>query len=164
MTSYLKSHGPFDVLLGFSQGAIIITVLTALRLKAVREKGAPPPEWLLNVRRECRARMRVTVKHRGVLSSTSVCTHQVLVCGMPPRDNRYIELTTQPPIDFPCTLMFGKKDHFYSYGQRLREIYVKPDVFEHERGHEFPAGTDPLNDEWVESMRRKLGVQQRALV
>ena len=83
---------------------------------------------------------------------------QVLVCGMPPRDNRYIELTTQPPIDFPCSLMFGKKDPFYSYGQRLREIYVKPDVFEHERGHEFPASSDPLNEQWVESLRKRLGV------
>jgi predicted esterase len=85
----LVERGPFDVLLGFSQGAIIISILTALRLKAARESGAPPPEWRMNV----------------------------LVCGMPPRDNRYIELTTTPPMEFPCIQVFGQRDPFYSYGQ-----------------------------------------------
>ena len=133
VASHIAHHGPYDVLLGFSQGAIIITILTAQRLKAAREQGAAPPEWLLNV----------------------------LVCGMPPRDDRYIELTTKPPIDFPCSLMFGKKDGFYAYGQRLRDIYVNPDIFEHERGHEFPAATDPLNQQWVESMRKRLGLVEK---
>ena len=54
---YIAANGPYDVLLGFSQGAIIITILTALRLKAAREKGAAPPEWLLNVRRSDERRM-----------------------------------------------------------------------------------------------------------
>ncbi|KAL1529379.1 hypothetical protein AB1Y20_000331 [Prymnesium parvum] len=50
VSSYMSTHGPFDVLLGFSQGAIIITLLTAMRLKAAREHGGSPPDWLLNVR------------------------------------------------------------------------------------------------------------------
>ena len=38
-------EGPFDALLGFSQGAILITMLTARRLQRAQRGLAPPPTW-----------------------------------------------------------------------------------------------------------------------
>jgi len=113
---YIADNGPFDILCGFSQGAIVITLLTAILLNKAREGQGPGPSW----------------------------SHNLLFSGIPPRDDAYRALfpavTTQnAPLQFPTTLIYGKKDPFYRYGQRLREIYDKPIVFEHEEGHKFPA-------------------------
>ena len=70
----IETRGPFDVLLGFSQGAIPVTCLTAKRLERQRN-GGEGPEWKMNL----------------------------IVCGIPPRDNRYIELTRE--LAFPCCLV-----------------------------------------------------------
>ena len=70
----IEARGPFDILLGFSQAAVPITCLTAMRLKRQRNGGAPP-EWKMNV----------------------------LVCGIPPRDKRYVDMTKE--LSFPCCLV-----------------------------------------------------------
>ena len=42
----IRDDGPYDGLLGFSQGAVVITLLTAARL---REGRGGPPDWRFNV-------------------------------------------------------------------------------------------------------------------
>ena len=43
------------------------------------------------------------------------------------------------------------------YGQRLQQVYVDPDVFVHDRAHEFPRRGDAIYADWVEAMNRRLG-------
>lgn len=74
----------------------------------------------------------------------------ILFSGLPPRDTRYVTF-----VDFPCTLVFGKNDMFYGYGQRLRELYPSPAVFEHDEGHRFPVNTS-FNEKFVEHCRAVL--------
>ena len=108
----IAARGPFDALLAFSQGAIVTTLLTALALERQRTSssvdGAPPPPlpWRRNV----------------------------LVCGMPPRDELYAKLLA-PPLDFPCTLIHGKADEYYAHGLRLNQVYRAASVYEHPDGH-----------------------------
>ena len=71
--------------------------------------------------------------------------HNILVCGMPPRDERYMReffLPPAPPLDFPCTLVHGRQDEFYEYGKRLDAIYPNATVFEHPDGHKFPGSKE----------------------
>ena len=46
----------YDAVLGFSQGAVLLTLLTALRL----QRGETPPPWRLNV---CVAGMPCATAH-----------------------------------------------------------------------------------------------------
>ncbi|GAQ79107.1 hypothetical protein KFL_000240390 [Klebsormidium nitens] len=42
VTDYLTMHGPFDGLMGFSQGAIVSSILVALQQKGAVLQGVPP--------------------------------------------------------------------------------------------------------------------------
>lgn len=104
--------GPFDALLGFSQGAILITMLSARRLKRAREGVGPPPSWRSNV----------------------------LICGMPVRAEglrRELGLD-ETPLEFPCTIAQGTSDPFYPWARRVDEHYVAPTTVSYDEGHRFP--------------------------
>ena len=45
----IERHGPYDGLIGFSQGAIVITMGTARRLERAAKGLGPPPTWRVNV-------------------------------------------------------------------------------------------------------------------
>ena len=85
--------GAYDGLLGFSQGAVLITLLTARRLSCSTPPGggdvAAPPSWRFNV----------------------------LVAGMPVRDDRYAPLFASP-LSWPCVIAQGRTDPFYEWRQR----------------------------------------------
>eukprot|EP00316_Scyphosphaera_apsteinii_P012995 CAMPEP_0119323928 /NCGR_PEP_ID=MMETSP1333-20130426/61962_1 /TAXON_ID=418940 /ORGANISM="Scyphosphaera apsteinii, Strain RCC1455" /LENGTH=227 /DNA_ID=CAMNT_0007331499 /DNA_START=60 /DNA_END=740 /DNA_ORIENTATION=- len=49
LENHIEEHGPYDVLAGFSQGTIVITMLTARRLEQATRGLAPPPSWRLNL-------------------------------------------------------------------------------------------------------------------
>ena len=106
---HIDMHGPYHTLLGFSQGAILITMLTALRLQRAASADGPPPSW----------------------------QHNVLVCGMPVRANSYRHLFTSP-LDFPCTVAQGQKDPAYEYCRRLASQYAAAEYMEYPDGHRFP--------------------------
>ncbi|KAL1530312.1 hypothetical protein AB1Y20_001222 [Prymnesium parvum] len=129
---HISAHGPFDILLGFSQGAILTSLLTAHCLQRKRVGGLGP-SWAMNV----------------------------LVCGMIPRDKHWIDLMEQQPINFPACIVIGKRDRFFSDGRRLAELYVEPELFEHQGGHEFPASTDPVYSAWMKSLRSQLKIDSR---
>ena len=125
----IAKRGPFDALLAFSQGSIVTTLLTALTLERQRTSGGAPPAW----------------------------RHNVLVCGIPPRDDRYLKLFSPPApaLDFPCTIVHGAKDEMYAYGQRLNTIYPSAKVFEHPDGHKFPSSVE-LTETIAEHLRAAL--------
>ena len=107
-----QADGPFDGVLGFSQGAILITMLSARRLKRAREGVGPPPSWRSNV----------------------------LICGMPVRAEglrRELGLD-ETPLEFPCTIAQGTSDPFYPWARRVDEHYVAPTTVSYDEGHRFP--------------------------
>jgi len=111
---HIEAHGPYDALLGFSQGAIIVTMLTARRLERAARGEATPPSWLCNV----------------------------LLSGMAPRAGKYRPIP-KPPVPylagFPVVSVIGRKDPFYDYSWLLFDIHDRLVWLEHEGGHEAPA-------------------------
>ena len=99
---------PFDALLGFSQGAVLITLLTALRL----QRGAPPPSWRLNI---CVAGMPVRAECYAHL------------CG-----------EDAPPLDFPAVVAQGTEDPLFDWCSRLAGRYAAPEQITFAEGHRFP--------------------------
>lgn len=110
---HVERHGPYDTLLGFSQGAILITMLTASRLARARAGTASPPSW----------------------------RHNVLVCGLPVRANSFYPLLSSP-LDFPCTVAQGRDDPMFQWCTRLASQYVEAEVYEYGDGHRFPRSRE----------------------
>ena len=103
---------PYDALLGFSQGAVLLTLLTALRL----QPGAPPPSWRGNI---CVAGMPVRDDRFAPL--------------FPP---------TAPPLALPCVIAQGTADPFYGWCRRLAHSYAAPLEVSYDEGHRFPHGKE----------------------
>ena len=101
-----------DALLGFSQGAILITMLTALRL----QPGATPPSWRANI---LVAGMPVRAD-----SFASLCGEGA------------------PPLRFPTLIAQGTEDPFYEWCRRLERSYDAPELFNYDEGHRFPHKRD----------------------
>ena len=129
---HVAAHGPFGVLVGFSQGAILASVLTAYCLQRERE-GGRGPSWQMNL----------------------------LVCAMVPRDRRWIDLMEAQPLDFPASIVVGKQDRFFQDGLRLSSLYVTPQLYQHEGGHDFPALKDATHGEWMHGLRSRLEIDSR---
>ena len=114
--AHVEANGPYDALLGFSQGAIVVTMLTARRLERWNRGEAPPPSWLCNV----------------------------LLSGMAPRAGPYRPWPA-PAVpyvsNFPVISCIGTKDTFYEYAKLLRHIHDRLEWYEHPGGHE--ASKDP---------------------
>jgi len=108
---HIDECGPYDALLGFSQGAILITLATAVRLHRARTGLGPPPSW----------------------------RHNVLVCGMPVRAAEYAD-QLKTPLDFPSTISQGREDPAYEWCRRLAAQYADANYLEHPDGHRFPRG------------------------
>ena len=49
LEAYMAANGPYDVLIGFSMGAIMITMLTARTLQRAAKGECAPPTWRCNV-------------------------------------------------------------------------------------------------------------------
>ena len=117
LEAHIESNGPYDLLSGFSQGAIMVTMLTARRLQRAAKGEGPPPSWKANL----------------------------LLSALPPRASPYAPIfppdgtpmhRTPPIASFPAIACMGRKDGFFSYGEDgLRSIYGKLQWFEHEGGH-----------------------------
>jgi predicted esterase len=129
---HIETSGPYDALVGFSQGGIIITMLTARRLQRAARGEATPPSWRCNV----------------------------LLASMPPRTTAYAPAFPEPlspPISasYPCVAVVGKKDPFLQYARRLQTLYGRMDWFEHAGGHES-AKEPEVNTEVAAAIWRAL--------
>lgn len=106
-------EGRYVALLGFSQGGILITMLTALRLERARRGLGPGPSWSCNA----------------------------LVCSMPVRSNdmaKNLQVGDASPLAFPSVIAQGLQDPFYEWCRRLPRSYVSPEVMDFDEGHRFP--------------------------
>eukprot|EP00966_Prymnesium_polylepis_P231154 5349148-Prymnesium_polylepis.1 len=124
----LRDKGPFDVLVGFSQGAILVTIMTALRLRQERAGGSGP-EWRCNM----------------------------LACGMPPRDTEFADIVRSQALNFPAVALLGREDRFYEDGNLLSGMYTDATTLDHPGGHEFPPrGSGDVYARCVEELERRL--------
>lgn len=109
----LAEHGPYDLLVGYSQGSALATILTAL---AERGDLAPnDPSW------------------RGVVLFNS---------GPPPRDPRVLPLFEEGPLETPSIhVLGGPTDMVYEGQKAVVELWSPRSrtVLEHGEGHVTPT-------------------------
>jgi predicted esterase len=133
--AYIEEHGPFDALLGFSQGGIVVTMLTQRRLDRAARGVGKPPSWRCNI----------------------------LMSSMSPRSGpcRAVPKPVKPPLHgFPAISIVGSKDHFYKNCHLLHNIYDNLQWFEHDGGHHAPSSKE-LNAEIACAIWRTLGFEQQ---
>jgi hypothetical protein len=115
MRQYTAEAGPFDVYLGFSQGACLATVLAADAVsRSKRDAAVTPPQMV------------------------------VLFCGISPAKGAIAGAqewlpTMDAPLELPSMHILGKEDKAYRRGVELTKLYCPNErhVFEHSGGHRF---------------------------
>lgn len=114
---HLRAHGPYDLVVGFSQGSVLLTILTMWYLR--RERRLP---WKMAI---CTCGVRVSgVNIQALFMDT---------------DGR--ELI----VPLPSVHILGKQDPLYEHSFELIDMYASTPsiqrlVFEHDEGHKFPSG------------------------
>ncbi|RLN63509.1 hypothetical protein BBJ28_00019486 [Nothophytophthora sp. Chile5] len=119
MDEQLQALGEFDVAVGFSQGSIMITLLSMWYLTKLNKRW-----WKLVV---CVCGVRV----RGINVRELFETHEGEMIQVP----------------FPSIHIAGQKDSLYEESLRLQEMYVEHAkgsplerlLLEHDGGHKFPS-------------------------
>ncbi|XP_059279680.1 uncharacterized protein LOC132033658 isoform X2 [Lycium ferocissimum] len=101
-------HGPFDGLLGFSQGAILSGALPALQDKGVGLTKVPKIKYL------------------------------IIISGAKLQNKPLAEKAYSSAITCPSVHFLGERDYLKKYGMELLESYVDPVVIHHPRGHTIP--------------------------
>ncbi|KAH7488546.1 hypothetical protein PRIC1_007340 [Phytophthora ramorum] len=115
----LRRHGPFDVVIGFSQGAALLTILTM---------------WYL---------------HHGNVRwwKLVICVGGVDVSGVNVRSLFLDKLGNRMSVPMPSIHLIGKTDPLYHESHRLALSWAdKADpndfnkwIYEHDGGHKFPS-------------------------
>ncbi|XP_031120166.1 dihydrofolate reductase-like [Ipomoea triloba] len=105
---YMIKHGPFDGLLGFSQGAILSGALPGLQEKGVALKKVPKIKYL------------------------------IIIGGAIVKDKEVAEMAYASPVSCPSVHFIGKEDFLREPGLHLIESCVDPLVIHHPKGHTIP--------------------------
>ena len=118
--SHIERNGPYDALVGFSQGGVMVTMLTARLLERARRGEGAPPTWRCNV----------------------------LISSLPPRIWTGAPARTPRCAGFPAVSTMGSNDPFFAYAKtHLPPCYDDLVWLEHDGTHAAPpAGhaTDTL--------------------
>ncbi|KAK9047038.1 hypothetical protein V6N11_052902 [Hibiscus sabdariffa] len=101
-------QGPFDGLLGFSQGALLSGGLPGLQAKGV------------------------------ALTKVGMIKYLIIIGGAKFRDKSVAEKAYSSPIQCPSVHFLGEKDFLKPYGLELLESYVDPVIIHHPQGHTIP--------------------------
>ncbi|RAL40628.1 hypothetical protein DM860_006698 [Cuscuta australis] len=101
-------EGPFDGLLGFSQGAILSAALPGLQEKGVALTKVPKIKYL------------------------------IIIGGAKLRDESIAEKAYATPITCPCVHFIGENDFLREPGTQLLRSFVDPLVIRHPKGHTIP--------------------------
>mmetsp|Transcript_10082 Transcript_10082/g.25258 ORF Transcript_10082/g.25258 Transcript_10082/m.25258 type:complete len:591 (-) Transcript_10082:52-1824(-) len=129
LRNFIMTEGPFDVLVGFSQGCIMAHLFMAyFRKDAPGGLEKYPKRWQHAIHSADQMPWRISV----------------FFAGMHVRDKDYFHLF-ENKLDHPTIQVFGKLDEYYDYGRDgfgnkpQEEYYVDPIVMTHEQSHEFPT-------------------------
>ncbi|CAK9149009.1 unnamed protein product [Ilex paraguariensis] len=101
-------HGPFDGLLGFSQGAILSAALPGLQAKGVALAKVPRINFL------------------------------IIIGGAKLKNASLAEKAYSSLVDCPSVHFLGETDFLKQYGVELLESFVDPVVIHHPKGHTIP--------------------------
>ncbi|XP_019175052.1 PREDICTED: rhodanese-like domain-containing protein 6 [Ipomoea nil] len=101
-------YGPFDGLLGFSQGAMLSAALPGLQDKGVGLANVPKIRYL------------------------------IIIGGAKLKNQDIAEKAYSLPIKCPSVHFLGKEDFLKEYGSELLESFVDPVVIHHPKGHTIP--------------------------
>ncbi|XP_010272959.1 PREDICTED: esterase AGAP003155-like [Nelumbo nucifera] len=101
-------HGPFDGLLGFSQGAILSAALPGLQAKGLALTRVPKIKFVI------------------IIGGAKFMSPTVA-------DNAYASLIECPSVHF-----LGEEDYLRPHGERLLKSFVNPVVIHHPKGHTVP--------------------------
>ena len=125
MKRLIERDGPFDVLLGFSQGATLCALMSALLLQREVADATSP--------------LLATMPD---LSGLPPWRAVVLMCGVFP-ESALIPNFERHRMPMAALHVLGKQDVHYPSGRKLVDCFVGDSghIFEHDGGHE--AGTDP---------------------
>ncbi|XP_038697636.1 esterase OVCA2-like [Tripterygium wilfordii] len=110
---YMTKHGPFDGLLGFSQGALISAAMPGMQAQGVALRRVPKIKFLIIIS---------GAKFKG------------LQFGQP----KLAANAFSSPIECPSLHFIGETDFLKQEGTALLESFVDPVVIYHLRGHTVP--------------------------
>ncbi|KAL0360017.1 UNVERIFIED_CONTAM: Rhodanese-like domain-containing protein 6 [Sesamum radiatum] len=117
-------HGPFDGLLGFSQGAILSAGLAGLQAKGVALTKVP--------------KLKVVV----------------IIGGAKFRNPSIVEKAYSSPIQCPSVHFLGDEDFLKPYGTELLESFIDPLVIRHPKGHTIPRFDEKGLDSMISFLER----------
>ncbi|KAK4413393.1 Dihydrofolate reductase [Sesamum alatum] len=105
---YMIKHGPFDGLLGFSQGAILAAGLAGMQAKGLALTKVP--------------KIKVVV----------------IIGGAKFRNPSVAEKAYSSPIQCSSVHFLGDEDFLKPYGTELLDSFIEPLVIRHPKGHTIP--------------------------
>jgi len=108
ITDYMKLHGPYDGLIGFSQGAVLCGCLAALQGKGLALQDIPPIRFV------------------------------VMISPAQLRSQQLKHIYEEPIIKCSSLALLGRKDWMRPFGQELLKSFQDPVVIEHRYGHVVP--------------------------
>lgn len=108
IVDYMEKNGPFDGLLGFSQGATLSAALVGYQRKGLMLKNHPPVRFIIHI------------------------------SGSKFRDPEMCEILYSPPIKCPTVHLIGAKDWLKLPGEELMQAFENPLLIAHPQGHMVP--------------------------
>ncbi|CAI9786700.1 unnamed protein product [Fraxinus pennsylvanica] len=130
----MLKHGPFDGLLGFSQGAILSAALPGLQANEVALKNVPK----LNA--------------------------FIIIGGAKFRNQSVAEKAYSSPNECPSVHFLGETDFLKQYGVELLDSFAQPLVIHHPKGHTIPRfDEDGLKSmlSFLERMEEVAGMEKK---
>jgi len=128
IVDYMEKNGPFDGLLGFSQGATLSAALVGYQRKGLMLKNHPPVRFIISL------------------------------SGSKFRDPKMCEILYSPPIKCPTVHFIGAKDWLKEPGEELMQAFENPVLIAHPQGHMVPRldkeAVEKLNG-FLESLMRE---------
>ncbi|KAJ6811776.1 esterase-like [Iris pallida] len=108
----IVKYGPFDGVMGFSQGAILSSVLPGLQEKGLALTKVPKLKYV------------------------------VIIGGAKSRSSAIAENAYSPKIKCPSLHFLGDMDFLRTQGEALLEAFIDPIVIRHPKGHTVPRLDD----------------------
>ncbi|KAL1196400.1 Rhodanese-like domain-containing protein 6 [Cardamine amara subsp. amara] len=127
---YMIKNGPFDGLLGFSQGAFLTAAIPGMQEKGTALAKVPKVKFLV------------------IISGAKI---PGIVFGQP----KVAAAAFSSPLRCPSLHFIGERDYLKTHGEVLVESFVEPVVIHHSGGHAIPK-LDALAEETVLSFFQRI--------
>ncbi|KAK8556718.1 hypothetical protein V6N13_064729 [Hibiscus sabdariffa] len=125
LEDYMIKHGPFDGLLGFSQGGMLASVIPQLQTEGTAFTKVPKIKFVI------------------IISGFAL---RELKSGPP----KLLANAYSFPIDCPSIHVIGEKDFLKERNYQLMKLFVNPFLIHHSVGHTVPK----LDEEGLETMNK----------